>query len=281
VGLISEAPLNPLQRVFSLSLLEIWDFISGTNEESPYDRDFANRVDTLISNEMGPSKLRILDMGGGSGNPSIGLAHHGHRVEIVDVDSAFVSAARRRIKRLGVDLKSTLGDWRGFLSKHAGKEPYDVIICLGNALAYQDSWPDKPLPSGDPAQVLLTATRLCKEALRPGGLLLLELAIEEDERALRPYIRFHPALDSSPIASSRSIWFVECKPDAGSRKVDTCVVSATSTAGICELRGRVVFNGWLFTRSLLMKVLHKAGMIAKHERRLRPMFDIIVLRNET
>jgi len=65
----------------SMTLLEIWDMISGTSDESPFKHEFTESVLALLRAEMGRTEpLRILDVGAGSGNPSIGLAMSGHQI---------------------------------------------------------------------------------------------------------------------------------------------------------------------------------------------------------
>src|SRR5207249_637689 len=96
-------------------VLDVWDFISGTSDECPYDPTFAANVRNLISAEMGSLKRRILDLGGGSGNPSIALALDGHQVDLVDLDDQFTNAARRRSRQMNATVDVITSDWRRFL----------------------------------------------------------------------------------------------------------------------------------------------------------------------
>src|ERR1035438_4944996 len=57
--------------------------MSGTCDTQPYDRAFLATIARALAERCGSGPLRILDLGGGAGNPSVGLAEYGHRGDLV------------------------------------------------------------------------------------------------------------------------------------------------------------------------------------------------------
>src|SRR3989338_1205459 len=271
--------LDSSQPHGSMTLLEIWDFISGVGDSSPFDKSFKENVTRLLMRELGNSRFRILDLGAGSGNPSIGLPKDGHDVQMVDIDRAFTDAASRRAERIGAQVKIACADWRDYIPKQLSRDEYDVILCMGNALGYQDTWPDRELPRCDLMKSLTATLRLCRSVLKPGGLVVIEVPLEEPQETPRPYLQFHPEVTASTIGGMRSVWLVTCDPRRSSRTVDTMVMVPISS-GLAEVRGRIVFRGWLLTRPASAAAAKEAGMTAHfQEKRLRSLFDTVVLRH--
>ena len=110
------SPSKGTARPEAMSVADIWDFISGTDDSYPADEQLALAVLQESKARLGSRPLRILDLGGGAGNPSIALAARGHRVTLVDNDEALLSAAIRRSAQAMVQLDIVRADWREYLS---------------------------------------------------------------------------------------------------------------------------------------------------------------------
>jgi SAM-dependent methyltransferase len=268
---------------YGMSVLDIWDFISGTSDDRPYDQSFASALLALLKEQCGERALRILDLGGGAGNPAIGLALAGHRVTLVDNDASLVSAARRRGNRTKDHLTITQCDWRDFLERCSSEgDYYDAILFLGNALAYQDTWPDRMTKNGSNFTKLANTLALCKKTLTSRGVVVIESSFEPNRDSPWEYVRFHPlAATPGPSCTGRefSIWIVSCDPGQLVRIVDTIVVVPTSLAD-AQVKGRISFRGTLLTQGAITEAARHIGLSSSFEaRQARPIFSIALLRD--
>lgn len=104
----------------------------------------------------------ILDAGCAVGSHSICLARKGFDVTGFDLSLAMIREAKRRAARAGVKVRFVRKD---LADAGAIQGPgFDAVLCLGNTIAYADS-------AGVRARVL----RAFQRALRPGGLLVIQL----------------------------------------------------------------------------------------------------------
>jgi len=227
---------------------------------------------------------RVLDLGAGSGNPAIGLASLGHRVVAVDSDPWMLATCARRADLASVNLPVAHRDWRGMspadLRDLGDGGPFDLILCLGNSLGYQDSWPDQE--PGDP----LTAARLADtfqkwtDALAPGGVIALEVAVEDASELPYQYVRFPspPPRDNRPAVNS--CWIVSIREDL-SREVDTIVYE--DGANDCHrVVGRITYRGHTITNDVIREASRRVGMApAALVIQRRPYFSTYLLRRAT
>jgi len=247
----------------ALSVRQIWDVISGTSDAHAADEDLVKAVLDEATARLDPRQLRILDLGGGAGNPGIGLAASGHDVTIVDNDASLLEAARTRAQTGA--LRAVETDWREFLRDAGGKgAQFDAILCLGNALAYQDSWPDRELPDRPTVDCLRDTVAACKRVLAPGGFVLIEVALEPDRRTRWQYVRqLHTAQPSGRPRSS--VWIVDCDPRSGRRAVDTIILEE-SRGALADIDGRIEFVGHLVTSDTMSKLAQASEMHAEQLR---------------
>lgn len=105
---------------------------------------------------------KILDAGCAAGLHSCELARDGRQVTGIDLSEAMIDEARTRASTLGLTVRFARCDL-----KEAGTlpdRPFDAVLCLGNTLASVTTAADRG-----------RTLRAFREALRPGGLLLLQL----------------------------------------------------------------------------------------------------------
>lgn len=101
----------------------------------------------------------VLDAGCGYGRVAIPLAEAGHHVTGFDLDPALIADARRRARGHGLPLRFRTGDIR---RRQGGA--YDAVLCLWSTFQHLLTIRDR--------RACLAA---CHAALRPGGLLVLEM----------------------------------------------------------------------------------------------------------
>lgn len=262
-----------------MTVLDIWDHISGTSDAAPYNSEFHQALVRLLDAYGLGRPIKILDLGGGAGNPAIALAQQGHEVTLVDSDPTFTAAAERRAQYAHTQITVNCVNWTEFLQSAVARGlKFDVVLFLGNALAYQDSWPDHPPRPSAVKDPLESTLQLCRNVLRPGGIIVIESPLEPPSNELRSYTRTVPAGAAANAAPSEdSLWIVECDHPQGVRRVDT-IVRAQSKSVLPSVRGRVVFHGYLLTADRIAALAQTAGMVVDCTvTPPRPFFQVCVL----
>lgn len=120
-------------------------------------------VDRLVAAAGLRPQDRILDLCCGQGRHALELARRGYQqVTGVDRSRFLIRLARRRAKAAGLPVAFHEGDARRF-----GLEPgtFDCVCLMGNSFGYFEH-------EADDKAVLMAA----REALRPGGVLIMDLA---------------------------------------------------------------------------------------------------------
>jgi SAM-dependent methyltransferase len=119
-------------------------------------------IDSLEISLRAVGAVRILDAGCAAGFHSIELSRRGFRPTGIDLSRAMVRAARARAAAEGRPIRFTVKDLKE--AHRAAGGPFDAVLCLGNTMASIHT----------PAE-RRRAFRAFRAALRPGGLLTLQL----------------------------------------------------------------------------------------------------------
>jgi SAM-dependent methyltransferase len=133
----------------------------------------AREVEGIVDLLRLPPGSRILDLGCGHGRIAIPLAQRGYRVTGLDLSAVFLERARADAAAAGVAIKWLRGDMRALPFEAA----FDAVISIFTSFAYLESEEED-----------LEVLRQVRQALKPGGLFLLECSHRES--VLR---RFLPA----------------------------------------------------------------------------------------
>ena len=262
-----------------MSVLEIWDALSGTSAPNPFSAAFAMELSDLLGQYCPNRALSILDLGAGSGNPAIGLALRGHNVKAIDIDRDMVQACRQRAKSAQVKMTVIHGDWlqlvHGATTMFSKTDKADCILCLGNALGYQDSWPTHdPAPALDTSR-LSTIFRKWSELLTADGIIVLEIPDEPTEPLPLSYVRRFNGFDcESHNPRLRSIWVVTLSQD-NVRSVDTMVTQCVD--GVDIVLARIKFKGHVLTPSLVSEACSDGFFSLAGPYSIRPPLQTFVL----
>ena len=133
----------------------------------------------FFSKELGEKRLRILDVGTGTGFLSLSLAEIGHEVVGIDLSEGMISSARKIADDRGLDLDLMVGDAE---SLDFDDDSFDVVV---------SRWVLWTLP--DPEKAISEWMRV----LKPGGRAYefgVSRAVEKDglRRQIRENLRFFP-----------------------------------------------------------------------------------------
>ena len=137
----------------------------------------------LITSQLGPSPLSVLDCACGIGTQAIGLALQGFRVHATDISGESVRRAVENAERYGVLLPTAIADMRN-LDTVAGT--FDVVLACDNAVPHLLTDKD-----------LALAARSMYERLRDGGLMIVSMRdydalLRDRPRATMPQIHDGP-----------------------------------------------------------------------------------------
>ncbi|WP_232664432.1 methyltransferase domain-containing protein [Pseudonocardia sp. TRM90224] len=123
-----------------------------TWQDSPWGRLRYAVAGTNLARHLGGAFLRVLDLGGGDGLDSVGLAAAGHDVTIVDRDTDMLAAARERAGAAGAPVTLVQAD----VAALPHLSPFDVVLCH-NVIPYVSD--------------VQATLRVAVDLLRAGGLL--------------------------------------------------------------------------------------------------------------
>lgn len=133
-----------------------------------------------LQKSQGLNISKILDLGAGAGNPSIGLAEKGFSVLAVESDFEMLTALRSyALGTCGASLEIAACDWirtSSYTNTVARiRAPFDLGICRGNTLIYAASWGQTTVRPNEARRKIQAALNNVFRILRPGGVFYVDI----------------------------------------------------------------------------------------------------------
>lgn len=97
-------------------------------------REQAVILNRLFNDNGFDTTAHILDCACGIGTQSIGLASLSYQVSASDISAGEISEARERAKKINVDIRFELADFRALANTFS--EQFDILIAMDNALPH-------------------------------------------------------------------------------------------------------------------------------------------------
>lgn len=184
-----------------------------------------------------PRPSRVVELGCGDGTTARLLSEAGHEVLGIDASRAFISLAREHAPRAAFRVASFVDV--------VLPEGCDAVLAIGEVLGYRLD-PDSNEPALD--QIFARAVR----ALRPGGLLLFDLA----------------GPDRVPRSGQRGShegngWSVHVEAATDGRELRRRIVTFREVGGGCFRRSEEVHRLCLHSPSQVLARLRSAGFVAR------------------
>jgi glycine/sarcosine N-methyltransferase len=137
---------------------------------SPGSRDLLDGILRTL-----PPGARVLDSACGIGADAMALARDGFTVTASDASASMVEQARRRARQSGVEMEVTQSLWQDLPQRVAG--PFDLILCLGNAIVHTATRPS-----------MIASLAGMKQVLGPDGTVVIDSRNWERLHQTRPRI---------------------------------------------------------------------------------------------
>jgi len=112
------------------------------------------------------------------------------KFQMVDCDPTFIEAASKRSSSTTLHPEACCADWRDYIRGEQIELQYDAVLCLGNVLGYEDTWPDRDLPAVDPMTSLIEAMTLLRSVLRRDGIAILKYPLNPKPKKVLPISGF-------------------------------------------------------------------------------------------
>jgi SAM-dependent methyltransferase len=221
---------------FDATYRDLWA-ARTTPERTALDVD---GIEAVLVQHGAPKPARIVDLGCGDGRVAVALAVRGHHVTGLDYSASMLAAARDRAAQFGADIELVEADVR---AAHQHVTGVDVALSWYTSFGYFDDTADD-----------LAALESAREALAPGGLLLLELQHRDRVAAIHADSSPQRVYEERPDGIVlRELWFDPVRGRAGEhvrqlrsdgtaedRAFSLRVYSATELAALCAAAGLAV-----------------------------------------
>ncbi len=178
----------------------------------------------FFSNEFGEEKLKILDVGTGTGFLSLSLAELGHEVVGIDLAEGMISAARKIAKERGLDLDLVTGDAE---SLDFVDESFDAVVSrwvlwtLPHPEKAISEWMRVLRPGGRAYEfgVSMSSKKndgVTRQIRRNLGLFLIMVAEHRDPGRIR--LRYGKDLDGKRLEGKLPLHYT--KPDSNAKEIE-------------------------------------------------------------
>ena len=178
----------------------------------------------FFSNEFGDTKLKILDVGTGTGFLSISLAELGHEVVGIDLAEGMISTARKIANERGLDIDLVMGDAE---SLDFVDESFDAVV--SRWVLWTLPHPEKAIcewmrvlrPGGRAYEFGISLSSgknegFCRQIRRHLGLFLIMVVEQRYPREIRQ--RYGKDLDGKRLEGKLPLHYV--KPDSNTREIE-------------------------------------------------------------
>jgi glycine/sarcosine N-methyltransferase len=193
-----------------------------------------------------PPGAPVLDSACGIGVDALALVRRGFTVTACDASASMVAQARRRAQAAGLDIDARQSRWQDLPLRAPG--PFDLILCLGNAIVHASAKPD-----------MIASLQGLKAVLRPGGVLVIDSRNWEQLYAARPrVIPGRRLIERRGIrCTSLYIWTI---PGAFPAPCRAEIVFLFADASAALTHRRYVIDFAPFRRADLLAALDAAGL---------------------
>ncbi len=146
-------------RPYGPRAARIYDLVAFGRDDAEADPEEVEFIEWAFG-EVCPRQVQdILDAGCGTGAYLIPLARAGYRLTGIDLSAAMLELCRAKLDRRGLEAQLR----RQGIQELDNPGAFDAVICMGSTICYLLE-----------TEELICALRRMREALRPGGLLLVD-----------------------------------------------------------------------------------------------------------
>jgi len=208
---------------------------------SPGSRDLLEPILAAL-----PPGARVLDSACGIGADALALARRGFDVTASDGSASMVAEARRRCAQSGFPIEVTQSTWQDLPRRVPG--PFDLVLCLGNAIVHTATRP-----------AMTASLEGLKQVLGPGGVLVIDSRNWEHLYRSRPRIvPGRHVIERRGIRScSLYIWTI---PEDFGTPCRAEIVLLFEESDSALTHRRYVLDFTPFRRADLAAALHAAGL---------------------
>jgi SAM-dependent methyltransferase len=193
----------------------------------------------------------ILDCSCGIGLDVIALNNRGFTVTASDASSRMIAATRLRAAEYAADIDVLQSRWEELPSKAGG--PFDLVLCLGNALVHSETAPQ-----------MVRALQAMRKVLHPGGRLVVDSRNWELLYSSKPRIMPAPTVieRDGQRCSSLYVWSI---PDTFADRCRAEIVLLFEGAERKVTHRRYVVDFQPFAHGSLLDAMESAGFSVTHD----------------
>lgn len=187
----------------------------------------------------------VLDCSCGIGTDAIALHNQGFAVTACDASSSMIAETKSRAARYAADINVVQSRWEELPGKAPG--PFDLVVCLGNALVHSET-----------EVQMVRALQAMRKVLQPGAKLVVDSRNWELLYNEKPRVVTAPAVieRAGLRCSSLYVWSI---PDAFSDRCRAEIILLFEGAGRKVTHRRYVVDFQPFAHGSLLAAMERAG----------------------
>lgn len=193
----------------------------------------------------------ILDCSCGIGADAIALNNLGFRVTASDASESMIAATKSRAAKYAADINVVQSRWEELASRTGG--PFDLVICLGNALVHSETEPH-----------MVRALQAMRKVLHPGGKLVVDSRNWELLYKSKPRVVAAPTVieRDGQRCSSLYLWSI---PDAFDDRCRAEIILLFEDVERKVSHRRYVVDFQPFAHDRLLDAMELAGFTVTHD----------------